>query len=81
MTGAATIGAAMVACNEDPAFDEMGALMQLQVHDELQYRAPVDKAQACGELLEEHMVGAFPLKNLRVEWGIGDNWEEVKAGH
>lgn len=79
MTGAATIGAAMVSCNEDPEFDKMGAKMQLQVHDELQYRAPAENAQRCGELLEEHMVNAFPLKNLRVEWGIGDNWEEVKA--
>jgi DNA polymerase I-like protein with 3'-5' exonuclease and polymerase domains len=79
MTGAATIGAAMVSCNEDPEFDKMGAKLQLQVHDELQYRAPEDKAQACGELLEDHMVNAFPLKNLRVEWSIGDNWENCKA--
>jgi DNA polymerase-1 len=69
----------MVSCNEDPEFDKMGAKLQLQVHDELQYRAPEDKAQACGELLEDHMVNAFPLKNLRVEWSIGDNWENCKA--
>lgn len=80
MTGAATIGAAMVSCNEDPEFDKMGALMQLQVHDELQFRCPTENAQKCGELLDEHMSNAFPLKNLRVEWSTGDNWEDAK-GH
>lgn len=78
MTGAATCGAAMADCNENPEFERLGAKMQLQIHDEIQFRAPEANAEKTGALLKEVMEAAFPLKNLRAEVGIGNTWEECK---
>lgn len=79
MTGADTIGSAMVAVMECPEMKKLGAIQQLQIHDELQLRAPADNCEKAGHLLQEHMENAFPLKNLRAEWGIGDCWANAKG--
>lgn len=78
-TGAAVIGAAMVDVNESPELERIGARTQLQVHDELQLRVDAEHAEYAGDCLKEIMESAFPLKNLRVEIGIGDNWMEAKS--
>jgi DNA polymerase I-like protein with 3'-5' exonuclease and polymerase domains len=78
-TGAGVIGAAMVDINESPELARLGALTQLQIHDELQLRVAEDHADYVGDVMKEIMEAAFPLKNLRVEVGIGYNWMEAKA--
>lgn len=78
-TGAGVIGSAMVAVYEHPEIARLGGVTQLQIHDELQLRGPGSSSERLGELLKECMEGAFPLKNLRAEVGIGDNWYEAKA--
>lgn len=78
-TGAGVIGAAMVGVDESPELARIGALTQLQIHDELQLRVPEEHAEYAGDCLKEIMEAAFPLKNLRVEVGIGSNWLEAKS--
>lgn len=80
-TGAGVIGAAMVGVDESPEMAKMGALTQLQIHDELQMRVDEQHAVKTAGLLKEIMESAFPLKNLRVEVGIADNWMEAKSAH
>ena len=75
-TGAAVVGAAMVGCVESPELANLGALLQLQIHDELQFRVPGDNAERAAAVAKEIMETAFPLKNLVADFGIGDNWEE-----
>lgn len=77
-TGAGVIGAAMVDVDESVELERLEAKTQLQIHDELQLRAPEENASTVGGLLKEIMEGAFPLKNLRVTVGIGDNWLDAK---
>jgi len=79
ITGAAVIGAAMVDAYNSIGLASLGAIMQLQIHDELQWRAPADNASKVAELVNEIMCGAYPLKNLRCEVKIGDNWAECKG--
>jgi DNA polymerase I-like protein with 3'-5' exonuclease and polymerase domains len=69
----------MVDINESPELARLGALTQLQIHDELQLRVAEDHADYVGDVMKEIMEAAFPLKNLRVEVGIGYNWMEAKA--
>jgi len=78
ITGAGAIGAAMVSIVKCPEMKKMGALLQLQVHDENQLRVPAVWAEKCAALLKEHMEQAFPLENLRATVGIADNWAEAK---
>lgn len=78
-TGAGVIGSAMVAVDECKELDRIGAKTQLQIHDELQLRVPEEHAEYAGDCLKEHMEAAFPLKNLRVEIGIADNWLDAKS--
>ena len=79
VTGAAIIGAAMVSVIDCPDVRRNGGLLQLQIHDELQLRGPMDNAGRLGEILVEHMESAWPMKNLRATVGVGDNWAEAKA--
>lgn len=77
-TGAFVIGCAMVDAMESPEMKRLGALHELEVHDELRWRCPEYYAEEVFGLTGEIMQGAFPLKNLRTEGGIGDNWEAAK---
>ena len=51
----------------------------LQVHDELILEAPKAEAEKVEKLLRELMEGAYQLDPpLKVEVGVGQNWDEVK---
>lgn len=78
ITGAAVIGSAMVTAHNSPELRDLGAIMQLQIHDELQWRAPAGTAAQVAGIVGEIMQGAYPLKNLRSEVKIGDTWKECK---
>jgi DNA polymerase I-like protein with 3'-5' exonuclease and polymerase domains len=77
-TGAYVIGCAMVDAMNSPEMRRFGAVHELEVHDELRWRCPEFWAEEVFGLTGEIMQGAFPLKNLRTEGGIGDNWEQCK---
>jgi DNA polymerase-1 len=55
------------------------ARLLLQVHDELVLEAPDDEAADVAQLVKKIMEGAYPLNPpLKVDVGIGLNWDEVK---
>lgn len=76
--GAHVIGCAMVDALNCPELAHLGAVQELQVHDELRWRCPAGNEGRVGALADEIMSGAFPLKNLRTAGGSGDNWEQCK---
>lgn len=77
-TGAHIIGAAMVEATHSAALQQLGAVLELQVHDELRWRCPGDVAPKVAAEADEIMRGAYPLRNLRTEGGIGRTWEDCK---
>lgn len=55
------------------------ARLLLQVHDELILEAPDKEVKAVAKLVKDIMEDAYPLDPaLKVEFGIGSNWDEVK---
>ncbi len=55
------------------------ARLLLQVHDELVLEAPDGEVKAVSKLVKEIMESAYPLDPpLKVEVGVGLNWDEVK---
>jgi DNA polymerase-1 len=57
----------------------LGAHMLLQVHDELVFETPADRADETRSLVQDLMENAFPLDvPLEVETGVGQNWYECK---
>ena len=51
----------------------------VQVHDELVFETPAEKAETESEMIKAKMNGAMTLKvPLKVEVGWGKNWEEGK---
>lgn len=55
-----------------------GVKMLLQVHDELVFEVPGEKAQTFSEWVSEEMSGAYELNvPLKVEAGIGKHWGEA----
>ena len=55
-----------------------GVKMLMQVHDELVFKMPVDKAQAYAEVIRTKMEDAVELDiPLVVDVGIADNWQEA----
>lgn len=77
-TGAHIIGVAMVDALKCDELTKLGAIMELQVHDELRWRCPEANVKAVAGLTGEIMCGAFPLKNLRSSVGTGQNWDACK---
>ncbi len=64
------------------ALDEAdtGAMLLLQVHDELLLEVPGAEVDAVRELVVSRMEGAVELSvPLVAEWGVGPNWYECKA--
>jgi DNA polymerase-1 len=54
--------------------------MILTVHDELVFEAPAEKAEALAEMARTEMEGAMKLRvPLKVDVGIGPNWDEAKG--
>lgn len=76
--GAHIIGCAMVDAMGSPELARLGAVQELQVHDELRWRCPAGNEKRVGEVTDEIMSGAFPLKNLRTAGGSGRTWEDCK---
>jgi hypothetical protein len=57
-----------------------GALLVLQVHDELLLEVPEAEVGPVRELVREEMCRAYPLDPpLAVEIGVGDDWSEAKS--
>ncbi|HLF25166.1 MAG TPA: DNA polymerase I [Anaerolineae bacterium] len=55
------------------------ARLLLQVHDELVLEAPTAEVKAVSQLVQEIMESAYRLDPpLKVEVGVGENWDEVK---
>lgn len=64
------------------ALDESdsGALLLLQVHDELLLEVPRDEVDTVRELVVDRMEGAVELNvPLVAEWGVGDSWYDAKG--
>jgi DNA polymerase-1 len=64
------------------ALDEMGtgALLLLQVHDELLLEVPEGEVEGVRDLVVAKMEGAVELSvPLVAEWGVGANWYECKG--
>jgi DNA polymerase-1 len=52
--------------------------MIMQVHDELVFEVREDQCEAARAAIREHMENAAALKApLRVETGLGLNWDEA----
>ncbi len=78
-TAADLIKIAMIEIHRALRESGLGARMLLQVHDELLFETPRDRAEATLALVREKMEGAAELRvPLRVETGIGKNWLECK---
>jgi DNA polymerase I len=64
---------------DDALRESGGARMLLQVHDELVFEVPAERAEALRERVVDLMEHAFPLDvPLLVETGFGANWLECK---
>jgi DNA polymerase-1 len=69
----------MINIHRELAARGLKARLILQVHDELILEAPQAEAGEVEQLLKELMEGAYPLDPpLKVEVGVGQNWDEVK---
>jgi DNA polymerase-1 len=61
----------------EPALE--GVKMILQVHDELIFEAPEEKAKLVGERIKEIMENVYKFKcPIVAEMSVGDNWGECK---
>jgi DNA polymerase-1 len=77
-TAADIIKRAMIAVDAWCAREDAPARLIMQVHDELVLEVRADAAQAVSAAVRERMTGAAELKvPLRVEIGIGANWDEA----
>jgi DNA polymerase-1 len=78
-TAADIIKIAMINIHRELARRKLKARMILQVHDELILEAPHAEAEKVEHLLRELMENAYALNPpLKVEVGVGQNWDEVK---
>ena len=59
--------------------EKLDMRMILQVHDELVFELPQDKAKAYSTIIAEEMTGAMKLNvPVTVDVGYGGNWLECK---
>jgi len=59
--------------------EERATRMILTVHDELVFEAPEPEIDAAREIVREEMEGVYPMKvPLKVDLGVGKNWQEAK---
>ena len=71
---------AMVSVDRAIAAGRMESRMLLQVHDELVFELPPQEEEALTSLVKREMEGAASLDvPLLVEYGVGDNWLDLKA--
>ena len=77
-TAADIIKKAMIAVHQWLQDDRPGARMIMQVHDELVFEVDKDKVEPVRERVIELMNGAATLSvPLRVDAGVGANWDEA----
>jgi DNA polymerase-1 len=77
-TAADLIKKAMVAVDADLQAEYSPARMILQVHDELVFEVPGERAEALGRAVAERMESVLSLRvPLEVEVGQGANWREA----
>ena len=78
-TAADIIKIAMINIHRELIQRRLKARLLLQVHDELILEAPENEANKVVSLVRELMEGAYLLDPpLKVEIGMGQNWDEVK---
>ncbi|MGE4537264.1 MAG: DNA polymerase I [Desulfovibrio sp.] len=69
---------AMLAAHKDADLKRDGAVMVLQIHDELLLETPLDTADAAGKRLSDIMCGVITLAvPLVVDWGTGHTWGQA----
>ncbi|EFL49656.1 DNA polymerase I [Solidesulfovibrio fructosivorans JJ]] len=69
---------AMLAAHKDADLKRAGAVMVLQIHDELLLETPMDTADAAGKRLSDLMCGVIKLAvPLVVDWGTGHTWGQA----
>ena len=77
-TAADIIKRAMIAVDEWLCGSDTGARLIMQVHDELVFEVPEDRAEALSVELSERMASAAELAvPLKVDSGLGANWDEA----
>lgn len=77
-TAADIIKIAMIALDQWLLSSGTGALMIMQVHDELVLEVPVAHVEAVSAQVVKLMTGAMSLDvPLKVHVGVGDNWDEA----
>jgi len=77
-SAADVIKKAMLAVDGDEQLRRMGAVLVLQVHDELLMEAEASRAREAGERLARIMSRVEELEvPLLVQWGVGRNWAEA----
>ncbi|MFH1833629.1 MAG: DNA polymerase, partial [bacterium] len=73
------IKVAMIRCHDRLGREFPGARIVLQVHDELVFEVPEDRAQEIKSAVMEEMVAAFPMEpSLGVDAGVGTDWLSAK---
>ena len=78
-SAADVIKIAMIRIHDALRQKKLKARLLLQVHDELVLEAPDNEVQKVSKLVREIMESAYPLDPpLKVEIGVGENWDEVK---
>jgi DNA polymerase-1 len=77
-TAADIIKRAMISVHEWCLSSAVAARLIMQVHDELVLEVRADAAEAAAAAVRDHMVKAATLSvPLRVDVGIGTNWDEA----
>jgi DNA polymerase-1 len=77
-TAADIIKRAMIAVDRWLREADSGARLIMQVHDELVFEVPADDAESLAEALAGEMAAAAELDvPLKVDTGLGDNWDEA----
>ena len=73
------IKVAMIRCHDRLGREFPGARIVLQVHDELVFEVPEDRAPEVKAAVIEEMVAAFPMEPaLGVDTGMGPDWLSAK---
>ena len=69
---------AMLAADDDVELADLGAVLVLQIHDELLLETPEAAAKEAGARLAGLMTGVITLAvPLEVDWGTGRTWGEA----
>ena len=79
-TAADTLTKAMIDVQAGLDAMETGAVILLQVHDELLLEVPDDEVDVVRDLVVDRMESAVELKvPVVAEWGVGKSWYDCKG--